>query len=35
MPAELDAWLELTKEDALDPSLPTSHPPPTLSEQPG
>ena len=35
MPAELDAWLELSKEDALDPSLPICDPHHHLWDKPG
>ena len=35
MPAELDAWLELTKEDALDPGLPICDPHHHLWDKPG
>ena len=35
MPAELDAWLELTKEEVLDPSLPICDPHHHLWDKPG
>ena len=35
MPAELDAWLELTREEALDPDLPICDPHHHLWDKPG
>ena len=35
MPPELDAWLELTKEDVLDPGLPICDPHHHLWDKPG
>jgi predicted TIM-barrel fold metal-dependent hydrolase len=35
MPAELDAWLELTKEEVIDPSLPICDPHHHLWDKPG
>ena len=35
MPAELDAWLEQSREEALDPSLPICDPHHHLWDKPG